>query len=64
MAAENIKIENSNLKYLNYKIKIDGIFNYNFRNLFRENNIEIINSDLSIKSSGAIKDNNLLNSKF
>ena len=64
LAAENIKIENSNLKYLNYKIKIDGIFNYNFRNLFRENNIEIINSGLSIKSSGAIKDNNLLNGKF
>ena len=64
LSAENIRIENSNLKYLNYKIKIDGIFNYNFRNLFRENNIEIINSDLSIKSSGEIKDNNLLNSKF
>ena len=61
---KNFKFENSKIKNLEYSIKINGLFSYQFNNVLKKNNIEIKNSDLIIKISGKYSNNLFRDNKF
>ena len=61
---KNIKLEGSKLINFDYKIKINGKFNYSFENIFNEHNLIINNSDLSIITSGNFSNGYLVRNKL
>jgi uncharacterized protein YhdP len=63
-SVKNIKLEGSKLINLDYKIKINGKFNYSFENIFNKHKLIINNSDLSIATSGNFSNGYLIKNKL
>ncbi|MBT3520045.1 MAG: hypothetical protein HN480_02150 [Gammaproteobacteria bacterium] len=61
---KNIKVKGSKLINFDYKIKINGKFNYNFENIFYKHKLIINNSDLFITTSGNFSNGYLVKNKF
>lgn len=61
---KNIKIEGSKLINFDYKIKINGKFDYSFENIFDKHNLKINNSDLLIRTSGNFSNGYLVKNKI
>ena len=61
---KNIKVENSKLINFDYKIKINGKFNYKLENIFNKHNLIINNSALFVSISGNFSNGYLVKNKF
>ena len=58
---ENIIFDGKSLKSIDYKISLEGNFNYEFKNIFDGYNLDIKNSNLSILINGNYKNENFIN---
>ena len=59
----NIQYSEGEIKNLKYNLKLDGSFNYEFKNIYKTNNILLKGNDLSLLFSGTYVNSGFLNNK-
>jgi len=61
---ENIEVQQNQIVNLNYKIRAEGKFNYNFERIFNKYNINIRQSEMTVILSGNYSHNQIINNKI
>ena len=59
----NIYYSDGEIKNLKYNLKLDGNFNYDFKKIYKTNNISIQGNDLSLLFSGTYANSGFQNNK-